>query len=534
MQAASDPWMFDDSGSDPETCDASTEVHNTKASEVSPVPCTERDRSRSRSPRDLVASQWEPLDDRPESEPDDDDQLGSGGSSPGGASSGCCPMPPGNDPFAAPYKQPAFPAGTDWWASVLWQAFASERRARPADHAISQFRHESVCSGTMMELFAAEAMDLNWSTISGSERKQFARAFCMRNHGQRLQHLFHEFSNQASDIVRRSCDVCYKLGQGCTYDLGSNRPHLCMGGLPCQPWSSMRNQKGNTGDTGSANAHSKFKTVFTDFMRYLEVRRPFGFIIEEVAEFARKPRGAPQGAPAPLDAFCEQTAAFGFYTQAMELITSTWLHMARPRLFIIGISAPIGGRTALEWIIDKVQEAFSYRGLGDPTDIWQILKMDATHESWREMAVEAMALRMAWGWGRVGQQADSGAPGAQRRRLQREGRGGWPGASGNDICSTCVFTCISHMFDNSVGFPKVLWAGFGRHIFDMFGIFLTSPRPAQAADTCLTYCSHTCSHIVYISVEFARLISFSHLFDICSTYGLTYFSVMFHICFTYV
>eukprot|EP00974_Lingulodinium_polyedra_P006029 570328-Lingulodinium_polyedra.AAC.1 len=155
---------------------------------------------------------------------------------------------------------PQFAAGTEWWANVIWAFFESERAARPQYQV--EFRHESFCTGSMMEAFGAQAMDLGWSTLSCAEEKKFARQFVLRNHKEKmkLKHVLSDFRAQIIPDIKRQCDVCSLSGGECSFEF--QRPHLAVGGLPCQPFSPMRHKTGSSSNQKGAQQHSKYDTVF--------------------------------------------------------------------------------------------------------------------------------------------------------------------------------------------------------------------------------------------------------------------------------
>eukprot|EP00974_Lingulodinium_polyedra_P088418 8573291-Lingulodinium_polyedra.AAC.1 len=117
---------------------------------------------------------------------------------------------------------------------------------RVGTNPLPEFFHESFCSGTCMELFAERAMQLGWSTLCAADLKPYARAFCLKNHTN-IQHMLCSFQEQALDKPPKSCDVCRKKGKPvCTFSSSAMpRPHLAMGGLPCQPFSKLRKHTGS-------------------------------------------------------------------------------------------------------------------------------------------------------------------------------------------------------------------------------------------------------------------------------------------------
>jgi len=294
-----------------------------------------------------------------------------------------------------PLRRPTFESGTEWWAPTVWDAYVGERAKRPQPGP-TEFRHESFCSGSIMENFGARAMKLQgWRTISAADIKQHARLFCVRNFTGTVEHMFTDFRAQIYDDGERVCDVCTAEAKQCTFRF--QRPHLAVGGLPCQPFTRMRYQRGVGSDERGAEQHSKYATVFGLFAEYLTERTPRTVIIEEVVDFDRRERGAPAELGTPLERLMGMLASHGYFSQALHLDSKTWIDVARPRLFIIAIDQACGGAEAVRWVSEQVQSAVRYREVNPPLLVWSVLPTDTNHTRRREAVGEQATDRAASG-----------------------------------------------------------------------------------------------------------------------------------------
>lgn len=276
-----------------------------------------------------------------------------------------------------PLSRPDFPPGTEWWAPVVWDAFLTERSKRVDYRPRQEFIHESFFSGSIMENFGARAMDLQWTTISASDKKKYARLFTMKNH-KCVQHLFHDVSAQTYvEAANKRCDICEGRRKACDFEF--RRPHLSVGGLPCQPFSRLRNTKGTGTDEQGASTHSKYTTIFELFRNYVANRQPHGLVLEEVVDFGRPERGAPKGGETPLERLAAMLADMGYYSQALMLDTAAWIEVSRPRLYIIAIDSECGGAEAVQWVVEQIQGAMRYRSVNKPSPIWSVLPVDNNH-----------------------------------------------------------------------------------------------------------------------------------------------------------
>lgn len=165
-------------------------------------------------------------------------------------------------------------------------------------------------------------------TVAAADKKPHARKFCTLNHGN-LEHLFSDNSALIGSCGAKGpdlCDVCSSRRQKCTYNRETQHVDLVTAGLPCQPFTKLRQTNGNTADTGSASTHSKYDVVFEDFFKYLSLRRPRGFIVEEVSDFTGRSDEA-----CFLDEFVARAERAGYSAKALMLHADIWVALPRSR-----------------------------------------------------------------------------------------------------------------------------------------------------------------------------------------------------------
>ena len=114
-------------------------------------------------------------------------------------------------------------------------------------------------------------------------------------------------------------------------------------------------------------------------LEYLEKRQPRGFICEEVVGFGTSIE-VESGKPY-IQVFQERAAALGYFTRSIDMDAKVWCQMGRPRYYIVGILAELGGLEAIEWIVEHVDEIVGYRAMSPPTPLFaadrtSVLKSD--------------------------------------------------------------------------------------------------------------------------------------------------------------
>ena len=124
-----------------------------------------------------------------------------------------------------------------------------------------------------------EAFNMNPCTLGVAERKPCAQKFLLHNFGAQLSHLF-----EANSAFVEGQGQCKLHNTVCR--VSPKHPHVTTAGLPCQPFTHIRQKTGKSAKTGTAQEHPDFNCAMQEFEGYLSIRTPGAFWLEEVPEFA--------------------------------------------------------------------------------------------------------------------------------------------------------------------------------------------------------------------------------------------------------
>jgi site-specific DNA-cytosine methylase len=172
----------------------------------------------------------------------------------------------------------------------------------------------------MMEGYSFKALGMQVHTVLACEPKRAAARWINRNMS--TSHFYPCLADAAS---RTSCLKC---GGSCSLAAASGKIHLDMvvGGLPCKPFTRMRDRR-----CVKAEAHPAY-AVQDDFFALLasDSFQIDGFIIEEVLGMSEL---SPEGSDFTfLELFIQKAQALGYAVRALSVCSSLWVAMPRPRL----------------------------------------------------------------------------------------------------------------------------------------------------------------------------------------------------------
>ena len=176
--------------------------------------------------------------------------------------------------------------------------------------------HESLLSGLMTESFALQAMGARVRTEVAVDQKPAARKWIKSQRDGHFCHLFRSFQEAIHGE-----GVCEKHGRRCRLPIG---PDLATAGLPCQPFSQLRSHQ----DNHPAQDHVLFDVTFVDFISYLNLRKPKGFVCEQVVTFNRL---NPKTNNTFLVEFGSAATNLGYLFRAVALDARDWGESERPR-----------------------------------------------------------------------------------------------------------------------------------------------------------------------------------------------------------
>lgn len=190
--------------------------------------------------------------------------------------------------------------------------------------------------------------------LGAADTKSAARTLIQAEH-KNIPHIWHD--NTA--LIEGSGHCCIHKS---TCAVSKERPDICCGGLPCQPFSRLRagsrskgSGRGAAGQGSRSGApcdHPDYVVAMKQFGEYLSARRPSSFMIEEVMEFNQDD---PISGQSFLWSFASDATSKGFAVRALSMDHATWCELPRGRIWVIGIHQMIGGATAADWCVGHIQ-----------------------------------------------------------------------------------------------------------------------------------------------------------------------------------
>ena len=160
-----------------------------------------------------------------------------------------------------------------------------------------------------------------FKTYAVAECKKEAVAFIQRHFMPHVEHLLSD-----ACMLSDGASECHQCPGRCTFDTNV-RPHLTTAGLPCQPFSKMR-WKNGPGKNEKAAVEHKAWAVFKEFWHYLALRKPYGFILEEVEKILDEDKRL---GSTVLDLILTETAKLGYGCSAVSLHAVAWFEVPRSR-----------------------------------------------------------------------------------------------------------------------------------------------------------------------------------------------------------
>lgn len=219
----------------------------------------------------------------------------------------------------------------------------------------------------------SQAVGAEVENIGAAESAKLPQKFLLEHWKGILAHCFTE--NDAFIKGEGACIMC--KDPICHVD--EREPDLSSGGISCQAYSMQRNKKGNTLSTGPIDTHPKHYTASEEFYKYLDVRNPKGWTVENTDAWDQI---NPKTGKTFMAEFAEEAAKRGRGYAVRAIITehNVWVRMKRQRIIMFGIGDILGGNEAADWIFDAINAVTEYRLQTPPTSIWQLVDPDSTEE----------------------------------------------------------------------------------------------------------------------------------------------------------
>ena len=173
---------------------------------------------------------------------------------------------------------------------------------------------------------------------------------------------------------------CFKTQQPCRADPSTDgvRTDIACGGYPCQPFSQLRQKNGDGARTGCASAHPAFNTLFEGFFRFLDVRRPHCWWIEEVLAFNHA--RADLGGKTALQVLAAGSARRGYAVRAKVLCHGCCVKIPRTRIFVWEVDGPCGGGVGADWVTHFICEVLRFRLQQIATPLAHLVRHDDPQE----------------------------------------------------------------------------------------------------------------------------------------------------------
>ena len=154
-------------------------------------------------------------------------------------------------------------------------------------------------------------------------------------------------------------------------DASPLQPDVSLAGLPCQPFSNLRQKSGSTPATGDVAAHPQSGELREKFLQYLTAKRPRGFVVENVIGITKE---LDLGGNTFVKGFAAGASKLGYSVRVMLLSHQTWVTNLRSRAYIVGVGPELGSSQGANWIVSAIQAVEKHRvACGDPTSIWSIV-----------------------------------------------------------------------------------------------------------------------------------------------------------------
>jgi hypothetical protein len=194
---------------------------------------------------------------------------------------------------------------------------------------------------------------LDITTLSYSDIKKSARKFVLQNWADEIVQVYEDVA----------CQISPPFDEQMHNELANRHIHCDFSGKPCQAWSRNRDKSGGSSSSrkaGSVESHPLFATTFTDSFAYLDSDadgKKHGGISEQPEGFMKEVSDGCEGHSSPFEMCKAELRKRNFYVGSAHLNLDSWIdEPERKRMFIVYVDDYLGGRQALKWILNAIQD----------------------------------------------------------------------------------------------------------------------------------------------------------------------------------
>ena len=265
-----------------------------------------------------------------------------------------------------------------WWTDVLEEAVLKvcpTLHDPPSRHC----SHEALCAGTCGEKVGPEHYKLPIYTQAAADSNRLSRRFIQLSWPD-IPHVVECNMDLAMFFEREEKPFCARCGGPCDGHGMQQNPDIVTGGFPCTPFTHLRQKNGSSPTTGPAHGHPAYHVLMTEFNKYLELRKPRSWWLEEVEEVLKV---NPLTGSTYLEELGKRAAQQGYSSRAMVINHDCFVKVPRRRIFILGASEEAGGKEAADIAIKKVVDVLEHVRVkalkAKVPDVWDIV-LPTDHE----------------------------------------------------------------------------------------------------------------------------------------------------------
>ena len=245
------------------------------------------------------------------------------------------------------------------------------------------FQTVGLCLLLSLQTSLCQVFGLPLEVTAVAEANPTAQRFIMQVWGPLVHHGY-----GSNDEISDGVGTCF-LHKGASCDC-SGPVDICAAGLPCLPFTILRQKSGHTQNAQEAETHGAYDTVMVKFFDYIRDRQPKSLWVEQVPGFANV---SARLGKSHLQSFCERLQEAGYGTHCLQLCHSAFVQQRRPRLFILAVSSSAGGQCAADRSATLIKEVLSEVCRFPAADLFSVIDPSSSIEEAYRMQVPLASLR---------------------------------------------------------------------------------------------------------------------------------------------